>query len=152
MASLPGNPNCQDCGLHLVAQCVCIMGRGPIPSEVMIIADAPGFKEDQTDRPLSGRGGSILNDLLKLIGLSKRKCYVTHVVKCRTPQGRAPSASELKACKQYLEEGLLKVNPKYVLLLGAGALKGVLGKGKITEIHGQVFEKDGVQYLPTFSP
>lgn len=91
---------------------------------------------------------SLLSDL----GIEREEVFVTNAVKCRPLNNKTPKASEVKACKKYLHWELEKVKPKYVLLLGSIALKSVIGKGKITEIHGTVIEKDGIKYLPTFHP
>jgi len=152
MARIKGNPECQDCGLYRSAQAVCLMGRGPIPCDIMIIGEAPGFREDEIGKPFQGKAGQLLDQLLKQAGLNRDTCFITNTCRCRPPDNRTPTPQEIKACASYLELELDTVKPKYVLMLGATALKGVLGKGKITEIHGQVIEKDGVFYMPTFHP
>lgn len=149
---MKGNPDCTECGLHRSAQAVCLMGRGPVPGEVMIVGEAPGFREDDIGKPFAGDAGNMLDTMLSEVDLSREDCYITNVCKCRPPDNRTPKSGEVKACKPYLLKEFNKVKPKYVLLLGATALKGVIGKGKITEDHGTVIEKEGVYYLPTFHP
>lgn len=149
---IKGNPKCRDCGLYKSAQIVCVMGRGPAPCDIMIIGEAPGHREDDLGKPFAGKAGQLLDKLLDEVGLSRETCYITNVVRCRPPDNRTPTAQEIKACKKYLLEEMKHVKPKYVLLLGNTALKGVLNKSKITEVQGQVFVEDGVSYLPTFHP
>ena len=50
-------------------------------------------------------------------------------------------------------EQMYILQPKVVLLLGATALRGVLGVTEgITKARGNWIEQDGVWYLPTFHP
>ena len=149
---MKGNPDCQACDLYRSAQSVCLMGSGKIPTDIMVVGEAPGNREDDLGKPLQGQAGKMLDTILGELGVSRKDIYITNVCKCRPPQNRTPRPAEIKACKQYLEQEIKTVKPKFVLLLGATALKAVLGKAKITEIHGQIFEKDGIQYLPTFHP
>jgi len=128
------------------------MGKGPVPSDIMIIGEVPGFREDETGNPLEGKAKVLLYQFLKEFGIDPKDCYFTNVVKCRTPDLRSPNKEEIKACKQYLDKEFEHVKPKYVMVMGAAAMKAVLNKAKITEVHGQVFEKDGIKYMPVFHP
>ncbi|WP_461366008.1 DNA polymerase, partial [Candidatus Darwinibacter acetoxidans] len=147
------NPDCTLCDLHRSAQVVCVKGSGPSPCDIMIIGEAPSFRRsDQTVVPFSRQSGKLLFQLLQEVGISSDQCYITNVVHCPLRENQTPSTSEVKACMEYLLEEIDQVKPQYVLLLGATALKGVLRKGKITQIHGTFIEKDGITYLPTFHP
>ncbi len=151
MSSL--NPDCTLCDLHRSARVVCVKGSGPSPCDIMIIGEAPSFRRsDQAVVPFSRQSGKLLFQLLREVGISSDQCYITNVVHCPPPENQTPSTSEVKACMVYLLEEIDQVKPQYVLLLGATALKGVLRKSKITQIHGTFIEKDGVTYLPTFHP
>jgi len=156
--AVAGDPKCKRCGLHESAQAVCLMGRGPSPAKVMLVGEAPGLREDDVGKPFQGASGKLLEKMISSAQekykrkIGRGKIYITNICKCRPPGNRTPKASEIKACKPFLEKEINEVKPKYVLLLGATALKGVLGKGKITEIHGQAIKKDGRWFMPTFHP
>lgn len=120
-------------------------GDGPENAEVMVIGEAPGKQEDDKGRPFVGKSGELLNQLLKENGLDRRKIYVTNVVKCRPPGNRTPTANEMKACKPYLDAEFDRIKPKFVLLLGAPALKVVTRKSGITNLRGQVLPPSGIQ-------
>lgn len=152
MATVKGNPECKECELYRSAQAVCLMGRGPIPSDIMVIGEAPGFREDEIGKPFQGKAGQLLDKLLNDVGIKRKDCYITNICKCRPPNNKTPTNKQMKACREYLEREIQEVKPKYVLLLGATALKGAINKAKITENHGVVYELNGIKYLPTFHP
>ena len=143
--------NCSRCELFNTTNNVCIGFYGN-KSKVMVVGEAPGEAEERTGKPFQGRSGQLLTKLLLEAGIDREKIYITNTVLCRPPDNRAPKASEIKACAGYLQYQLDTINPEHVLLLGATALKGVLGKSGITELHGSIIKKDGREYLPTFHP
>lgn len=150
--TIPGNPSCDLCVLNRAANFVCLMGNGAIPAKVMVVGEAPGQKEDQVGKPFQGPSGKLLDKLLEKAGLSRDRVYITNAVKCRPPDNRTPRPKELKACRPYLVDELEQVKPKFVIVLGAAAVKQTLGGLKITEVHGSVILRDGVTYLPAFHP
>jgi uracil-DNA glycosylase family 4 len=152
---MKSDPSCQLCDLYKSCQAVNIMGQGPLDAEVMIITDSPGYSEDQTGRALDGNMRSFLKDLLEEAGLKIKNCYITNAVKCKPPQGYKIKVKEMNACKPYLDREIKTVKPRFVLMLGANALKAVMGKEKvsITEMHGRRIDRgDGIVYVPAFSP
>ncbi len=92
---------CNDCGL-----CTNITnyvpGEGPADAQIMLVGEAPGAQEDKQGRPFVGPSGSLLTRLLHSIGIDRKDVFITSVVKCRPPGNRAPTASELAACRQHL--------------------------------------------------
>lgn len=143
--------NCKECELHRVTQNVCFTGKGIKTSNVMVIMDSPGYHEDKVNKALEGKPGKLLRSLLLENGIIPTLIFITHLVKCRTPDGRPIENKEVKACKVYLDKEIKMVKPKYILLLGANTSKALIG-GKITEMHGRAIEKNGITYFSTFSP
>src|SRR3989304_4490899 len=146
------NEDCTLCGLHEEAQSVCLVGQGPKDAEVMFIGEAPGEREDDLRLPFQGRAGERLNLELMKVGLDRKKIYITNVVKCHPPDNRDPSKRELTACLAYLEKEIEAVKPKFILLLGNEALKGLLKKSGITKYRGRLFESHGAKVIATFHP
>lgn len=149
---LESNPDCEACGLCNNAFKVCIMGKGPRRPRIMVVVDSPSWKTEDTGEYISGKAGDMLSKLFNKVNLSMDDMYITGAVKCRTPQGRAPSAKEIKTCKPYLLGEIEAIQPEYVILLGAVALKAALYKAGITNIHGTIIEKNGIKYYPMFHP
>lgn len=144
--------NCQRCPLHKHAQHVCLLGEGDTKSEVMVVGEAPGEKEDLSGKPFVGKAGKTLIDTLKEYGFNRKEIFITNAVSCRPPDNRAPKKNEIKACQYWLFKQMGKVKPKYVLLLGNTPCIAVLGEKGIKSLRGKPVERDGVIYLPTYHP
>lgn len=145
------NSKCKLCELHKTAQTVCLMGNGPVPADIMIIGEAPGFREDDVSKPFAGRSGQLLRKSLEDIGLSPEQCFITNVNKCRPPDNRTPKASEATACRPYLESELGAVHPRFILLVGNHALKAIKKSG-ILKHRGEVYQLGDAEVLPTVHP
>lgn len=153
---IEGDVNCTRCNLHQTAQSVCIMGKGPSPCDIMIIGEAPGYKEDETGKPFQGKAGKILDQILEECDVNRRNLYISNAVKCRPPQNSTPKKKEIGACSKWLMEEIDKVKPKFILLLGNTAATSVLGntypKIKMGEIRGRFFEVGGINIFATYHP
>ena len=145
--------NCQLCKLSdTVERTVCMAGKGPAQCDVMIIGEAPGYKEDQRGIPFVGDAGKVLNEAISLAGIERSKVYITNAVKCRPPANRTPTAKEIRTCNVWLQGELKRVQPKFVLLLGNVAMQAVLGKTGIKKARGKPIKQDGRIYFPVYHP
>ncbi len=129
---------CQACGLAQGRKHV-VVSRGNPGASLLLIGEAPGAQEDAQGRPFVGRAGQLLDRMLESVGLdSERDAYICNVIKCRPPDNRRPTATEIAACRPFLLRQIALVDPRLILLVGATALEGVLGiKGGITRLRGQ---------------
>lgn len=123
-------------------------GQGSGPG--FVVGEAPGKDEDRAGEPFIGASGRVIRSILEDYGLENS--YFTNVAKCHPPKNRKPEASEIKACQGYLLREIEERDPKAILLLGAVAMKAMIGKTKITEMNGQVVEKNGRTYVCCFHP
>ena len=145
--------NCQACGLAETRTNV-VFGVGPRDAEVMLIGEGPGEQEDLTGEPFVGRAGKLLDDMLAIIGLDRKKnVYIANIVKCRPPKNRDPLNVEQDACIGYLRNQTYLIRPKIIVCLGRiAAMKLIKEDFKITREHGQWFEKKGVWMTALFHP
>lgn len=133
--------NCASCELHKTRNNIVFADGNPNTASIVLIGEAPGENEDIQGKPFVGRAGQLLNDYLQEAGLSREKdLYIINIVKCRPPNNRVPTKAEKATCKPYLIEQILSVNPKLILLCGSTAMSEFLNEGKITEVHGQIFD------------
>jgi len=143
---------CTRCSLH-ATRTQAVPGTGPCPADVMVVGEAPGFNEDVQGKPFVGAAGKLLDKLLERIGLGRDSVYITNVLKCRPPQNRDPMPNEAEACLPYLRAQYRLVQPKAVLILGRHALERMLpGVGSISRVHGQIFMRGGVAFMPVYHP
>jgi DNA polymerase-1 len=128
------------------------MGDGPVPCRIMLVGEAPGFREDEISKPFAGAAGQYLDRILEEVGLPRASVYITNANKCRPPDNRTPTKTEIRACHPYLEMELATVQPEFVVPLGNAALEAVLGKKGIMKLRGAIVEKDGYKVIPTLHP
>ena len=144
--------SCRACGLCETRTNV-VFGVGRSDAEVLIIGEAPGANEDAQGEPFVGRAGKLLDDMLAMIGLNRRNIYITNSVKCRPPENRDPLNTEKDACRGYLRQQIALMKPKIIVCLGrVSAMELIKEDFKITQEHGQFFEKDGVLMMALYHP
>ena len=145
---------CTQCRLHKSRTTV-VFGSGDPDADLMIIGEGPGQREDEQGLPFVGRSGELLDTLLAEIGLSRENgVYIANVVKCRPPKNRDPRPDEIDACKGYLRQQLVLVDPSVVLTLGNFSSKLLLRTDTgITRLRGHAYPWWGGRHLvPTFHP
>lgn len=144
--------NCQLCELYKTAQVPCLVGQGPRDTKVMIVGEAPGWREEDVRRVFSGKAGVRLDEELERVGLNREEIYITNANKCRPPDNRKPEREEIKACRTYLEKELEIVQPTFLLLLGNPALWSVLKKSGIGKHRGVITTQGNMTILATYHP
>ncbi len=143
---------CVACPLHQ-SRILAVPGEGKPDAKVMIIGEAPGAKEDQSGRPFVGSAGKYLDHVLQGTPFTRAEFFITNIVKCRPPSNRNPRAEEVDTCTSlYLFEQIRLINPKLILLLGAVAVKRLLGLSSVEEARGRVIEREGRKYLASYHP
>jgi uracil-DNA glycosylase len=134
-----------------------VAGEGPMPAELMLVADAPGFHDDRVGHPLAGPTGDLLDELLASIGLARADVYVTTLVKCRPPGTQSPAADEIAACRDKLERQVGLVRPRVVAALGDSATRALAGGPHgVSQLRGQVRRAEigghAIELLPLYHP
>ena len=144
--------NCRACGLAESRKNV-VFGMGDPRAEVLFVGEAPGASEDEQGLPFVGKAGQLLDDMLSMIGLHRDRVYITNSIKCRPPQHRDPLNTEKEACAGYLPQQLKLMQPKIIVRLGRiSAIEMIKPDFKITQEHGQFFEKNGVLMTALYHP
>ena len=144
--------NCRSCGLAETRTNV-VFGVGTPEAEVLFIGEGPGANEDAQGEPFVGRAGKLLDDMLAMIGLDRSKIYITNSVKCRPPQNRDPLNTEKEACRGYLKRQVELMRPKIIVCLGRISAAEIIKEDfKITQEHGQFFERGGIQMMALYHP
>jgi uracil-DNA glycosylase len=114
-----------------------VFGEGPSSARVMFVGEQPGDREDIEGRPFVGPAGRILDEALVKAGISRDDVYVTNVVKHfrweAASRGKRrihkkPRATEINACRPWLDAELAQVQPRVLVCLGATAAQSLLGR------------------------
>lgn len=143
---------CSRCDLAKTRHNV-VFGVGPEQVEVMFIGEGPGENEDLQGEPFVGAAGKFLDDMLSIIGLSRRNCYIANIVKCRPPQNRDPKPQERDCCRPWLTEQIALLRPKLIVCLGRiAAMEYIDPEFRITRQHGIWYEIDGTRRMAMFHP
>jgi DNA polymerase len=143
--------SCSDCDL-CETRTRAVPGEGLETADVMLVGEGPGFHEDQQGRPFVGPAGKFLEELLTSVGLKRSGVFITNVVKCRPPQNRDPLPAEIEACRNYLERQIAAIHPSLIVTLGRYSLAWFFPRDTISKVHGQLRERDGIQFLHMYHP
>ena len=144
--------SCRRCPLCQTRSNV-VFGVGRQDAEVLFIGEGPGEQEDLKGEPFVGRAGRLLDDMLELIDLDRKKIYIANMVKCRPPRNRDPLNTEQDACAQWLEAQIELIKPRIIVCLGRiAAMKFIKPDFKITREHGQWFDRGGVKVMALYHP
>ncbi len=144
---------CTRCGLCETRHNV-VFGVGNQHADIMFVGEGPGEQEDLKGEPFVGPAGKLLDDMLTIIDLDRhRNCYIGNIVKCRPPRNRDPLETEQDACIDYLRNQVALVKPKVIVCLGRIAAKRLIDPDyRITRLHGQWVEKNGVWMTAIYHP
>lgn len=113
-----------------------VPGEGNPDTEVMFVGEGPGQHEDRQGRPFVGAAGSLLQELLAMIGWRREDVFITNVVKCRPPNNRDPEPDEIGACQPYLRRQLEVLDPALLVTLGRFSLQTFMPGDRISRVHG----------------
>lgn len=113
-----------------------VPGEGNPDTEVLFVGEGPGQHEDRQGRPFVGAAGSLLQELLAMIGWRREDVFITNVVKCRPPNNRDPEPDEIAACGPYLRRQLEVLDPALLVTLGRFSLQTFMPGDRISRVHG----------------
>jgi uracil-DNA glycosylase family 4 len=116
---------CTRCALH-TTRTQTVFGVGNRQAQWLVVGEAPGAEEDRRGEPFVGRAGQLLNAMLRAIGLAREQVYIANMLKCRPPNNRDPLATEVTECWPFLEQQIVLLKPKIMLVVGRIAAQNLL--------------------------
>ena len=143
--------SCQACDLHETGTQT-VFGEGAVGATVMFVGEQPGDREDLAGKPFVGPAGHLLDEALARAGIDRDRVYVTNAVKHFKwkPQGKRrlhqkPNATEIAACRPWLDAEIATVRPRLIVCLGATAAQALLGASfRVSIDRGRVMERPGL--------
>jgi DNA polymerase len=142
---------CTRCPLH-VGRTMAVPGEGSPLTDVLLVGEGPGAREDATGRPFVGPAGHLLEELLRAIGWARPDVFIANVVKCRPPGNRDPEPAEISACSGYLDRQEAALDPAVIVTLGRHSLARYLPGARISEVHGRLRRSGGRFVYPMYHP
>jgi uracil-DNA glycosylase len=132
-----------------------VFGEGASHAKVVFVGEQPGFDEDLAGKPFIGPAGKVLDRGLEAAGINREEVYVTNVVKHFKwePKGnqhihKKPNASEVAACRPWLDAELEALKPAVVVCLGATAAQSLLGREfRVSRQRGQLVPSPLAPYV-----
>ena len=122
-----------------------------VNSKVMLIGQAPGFKEIEVLRPFAWTAGKKLFSWFKEIGIDeddfRTKVYMSAICRCypgkksTTAHGdRVPNKNEIKRCSQWLHAEIELLKPELIILVGKLAINEFINIKRLDEVVGKVHQ------------
>jgi DNA polymerase len=123
---------CTGCELYSHATQT-VFGKGAHDARVVLVGEQPGDQEDRQGAPFVGPAGEVLDRALAEVDLPREQLYVTNVVKHFKFEQRGkrrihqtPRASEINACRPWIEAELALIRPEVLVCLGATAARALI--------------------------
>jgi len=142
---------CTRCPLHL-GRLHAVAGEGNPLSDVLLVGEGPGAREDATGRPFVGPAGQLLDELLQTIGWARADVFIANVVKCRPPANRDPEPPEISACAPFLDRQEAALDPVVIVTLGRHSLHRYLPDARIGVVHGRLRRAGSRFVFPMYHP
>ena len=145
--------SCRRCALADTRNHV-VFGVGNRKADILFVGEGPGQQEDLLGEPFVGPAGKLLDEMLCIIDLDRKKnCYIANIVKCRPPRNRDPLETEQEACIGYLRNQVALVKPKIIVCLGRIAAKKLIDEDyRITRQHGTWVKKGDIWMTAIYHP
>lgn len=125
------------CGLKHMGARQALFGRGNPDADLLVIGDAPSTDADAAAEAFRSPAGLMMDKILEAAQLADRT-YLTHSVFWNPPGNRPPTPEEQAACLPFVERAVQLIRPKAVLLIGAVAVRGILGTDEsLLRLQGQ---------------
>lgn len=130
-----------------------VFGEGNVRPKVCFFGEAPGADEDAQGRPFVGAAGKLLNDIIRAMKLTREEVYILNSLKCRPPQNRTPLPEEISNCRPFALTQLEILQPEFIVLLGAVAVRSVLQSGdSVGRLRGRFHHYHGARVVVTYHP
>jgi uracil-DNA glycosylase family 4 len=120
--------SCEECGLYKDCKSPKMLPTGNGNKRILIVAEAPGGREDAKGVQLVGEPGQFLRRTLRSMGYDlKNDFWKTNAVRCYPVKSNGPTSMQVKMCRKYLMEAIDRYKPKGIIVFGETALEALIG-------------------------
>lgn len=129
-----------------------ILGHGSLTAGVCFLGRSPGIHDTPTSGPFQGYIGQILEQGLGIAKLNREEIWLTNLLKCQGIPINPGLARYYVNCHYWLNHEFKQLKQlRYIVTLGTQALQ-CFSKGRVNEMHGQVFDWGFYRIFPTYHP
>jgi len=121
-------------------------------SPIMLIGQAPGFKEVEVHKPFAWKAGKTLFSWFESIGLGeeqfRNQVYMSAVCRCYPSKkqkagkilggDRVPDNNEIRSCSQWLQSEITIIKPKLIIPVGKLAINQLIKIKKLDQVVGNI--------------
>jgi DNA polymerase len=130
-----------------------VFGVGQVGAELCFIGEAPGADEDAQGEPFVGAAGQLLDKIIAACKMKREEVYICNIIKCRPPGNRTPLPNEAANCREFLEQQLELIQPKFICALGSTAARYLLNTTQgIGQLRGRFHDYRGIPVMCTYHP
>jgi DNA polymerase len=138
---------------------IMVFSVGNPEADLMLVGEAPGYQEEIQREPFVGPAGQKLDQILKAMGLSRSRVYLSNVCKFRpatrnqTTNNRKPSSQEMAVSLPFLKTEIEVVKPRVIIALGASAAQGLLESSQsVGQLRESWHQFQGIPLRVTYHP
>ncbi len=145
--------SCRKCSDIVCYRQQTVFGTGTLQPTVCFLGEAPGADEDKSGQPFVGRAGQLLTKIIEAMQLKRDEVYILNALKCRPPQNRTPVPEEIEQCHPFVEAQLEILQPKFIVCLGAVAVRSLLGLTlSVGSLRGRFHQYRQARVIVTYHP
>ena len=136
-------------------------GEGNPNARIILVAQAPGEKEDEDGKMFVGPTGKALDELLSELDIKRNNLYLTNLIKCMLPNYRKPKQQEIDACSDYLNKEIQLIDPEIISPLGYYSTRYILNmydysipgkKEDLENLYGKLLLTESKKIYPLTHP
>lgn len=113
--------------------------------DILFVGEAPGRTEDDIGQPFVGDAGQLLKKWIRVaVGRIPRNIGFSNIVRCRpkdeNDKNRKPTQAEVDCCRHNIDQDIILLNPKVIVLVGGVALEHLAKRTVVAKNRGYFFD------------
>jgi len=117
--------SCATCGLYKTALTPKMEPYGDFRKKIMVIGEGPKEREDVTGKMWQGKGGRVLRQAYKKLGIDLfQDCVSIGAINCFSE--KPPNDYQISCCRRKVIAAIKKYQPKVIILHGLSAVSSVI--------------------------
>jgi len=144
--------DCKDCGLYAHGSRM-VWGEGNPDSDIMVVLDNPGEREDREGRPYICGTRKTMQETAHQAGVDINDLYISYILK-RRPRKKYDKPKTRAICMQHLERQMKEKQPKLILCLGNVAVQSFFKDDHVDvkSLRGSIHRVDGIPVAVAYHP